>query len=134
MKSIGGISLTIIALSIGLAQLASVPANTDEALYENGNSGGRSMNDFVAMVRTLGTSGLIDRYYSFRIFNPDQTYWVSVQPQNIALNRYAFVIMYDYNRVILDHESDNTEATTDFINGNYVDGYKHKREYIAAAC
>lgn len=134
MKTIGATSLIIIALSIGLAHPASVLVNTDEALYENGNSGGRNINDFVTMVRILGTSGLMDRYFSFRIFNPDRTYWTSVQPQNIALNRYAYVIMYDYNRVILEHENGNLEATTDFINGNYVDGYKQKREYIAAAC
>lgn len=126
--------LVTFALCISLAHLAKVPSSsTDEALYENGNSGGRNIRDFVAMVRQLGPSGLIDRFSSFRSLNPDKTYWTSLQPQNIALNRYAFLVLYDYNRVILDQEF-NPEATTDFISANFVDGFKHKREYIATPC
>lgn len=126
--------LVTFVLCISLAHLAKVPASsTDEALYENGNSGGRNIRDFVAMVQQLGPSGLIDRFSSFRSLNPDKTYWASLQPENIALNRYAFLVLYDYNRVKLDHEF-NPEATTDFVSANFVDGFKHKREYIATSC
>lgn len=124
--------LIALALCFGAANFAAVPINYDEELYESGNSGGRSIQEFVAMVRHLGMPGLIERFDGLRLYDPDQTYWVQFQAENYPLNRYPMPV-YDESRVILSQEF-NPGATTDFVSANFVDGFKHKREYIMASC
>ncbi|KAH9629793.1 hypothetical protein HF086_009920 [Spodoptera exigua] len=50
-------------------------------------------------------------------------------PSNLAKNRYTDVLCYDHSRVILS-QTDPDDPTTDYINANYVDGYKQKNAYI----
>lgn len=53
---------------------------------------------------------------------------VARQPYNKIRNRYANLLPYDWSRVILKKESPND---SDYINANYVDGYKKTNRYIA---
>ncbi|KAL3313494.1 hypothetical protein Ciccas_007905 [Cichlidogyrus casuarinus] len=62
----------------------------------------------------------------------------SNRPNNRPKNRYANVVAYDHSRVILKHVQSidskgirRIEADSDYINANYVDGYRQKRAYIA---
>lgn len=48
---------------------------------------------------------------------------------NLAKNRYTDVLCYDHSRVILSQLDD--EVTSDYINANFVDGYKQKNAYIS---
>lgn len=48
---------------------------------------------------------------------------------NLAKNRYTDVLCYDQTRVILSQLDD--EVTSDYINANFVDGYKQKNAYIS---
>lgn len=56
---------------------------------------------------------------------------------NLSKNRYTDVLCYDHSRVILssktcstDDKSDNNDGS-DYINANFVDGYKQKNAYIS---
>lgn len=48
---------------------------------------------------------------------------------NLAKNRYTDVLCFDHSRVILPTIDD--DPTTDYINANFVDGYKQKNAYIS---
>lgn len=48
---------------------------------------------------------------------------------NLAKNRYTDVLCYDHSRVILS-QSDEDPAS-DYINANFVDGYRQKNAYIS---
>lgn len=49
---------------------------------------------------------------------------------NLPKNRYADVVCYDHSRVCLPPI--NGDPFSDYINANYVDGYKQKNAFIAA--
>lgn len=48
---------------------------------------------------------------------------------NLTKNRYTDVLCFDHSRVILSQEDD--DPTSDYINANFVDGYKQKNAYIS---
>lgn len=54
----------------------------------------------------------------------------SNRPANRVKNRYANVIAYDHSRVVLQPTSAN-DPDSDYINANYLDGYRKQNAYIA---
>jgi len=46
----------------------------------------------------------------------------------VGRNRYSDVLCYDHTRVVLSTEGEND---TDYINANFVDGYKQKNAFIS---
>uniref|UniRef100_A0A7N6BY58 protein-tyrosine-phosphatase n=1 Tax=Anabas testudineus TaxID=64144 RepID=A0A7N6BY58_ANATE len=50
-------------------------------------------------------------------------------PVNRPKNRYTNILPYDFSRVKL--MSMHNDEGSDYINGNYIPGYKHAKEYIA---
>ena len=51
-------------------------------------------------------------------------------PENKHKNRFVNVVAYDHSRVILDKIEGAPDS--DYINANYIDGYKSARAYIAS--
>ena len=44
-------------------------------------------------------------------------------------NRYTDVLCYDHTRVIL--RRDDNDPDSDYVNANYVDGYKQRNAFIS---
>lgn len=57
-----------------------------------------------------------------------ETNEIATLPENIDKNRYSGDHCLDHSRVIL---SEDENSSSDYINANYVDGYKQKHVFIA---
>ncbi|KAM4704579.1 receptor-type tyrosine-protein phosphatase mu isoform 11-T11 [Rhinophrynus dorsalis] len=72
--------------------------------------------------------GFKEEYESF--FEGQSAPWDSAKKdENRMKNRYGNIIAYDHSRVRLQSIED--EASSDYINGNYIDGYHRPNHYIA---
>ena len=88
------------------------------------------------MVKQMGKKGLIKEYAEIRARQPDGTFDHAKMRSNLTKNRYTDVLCYDHSRVVLSHdaeagEDDDDDPTGDYINANFVDGYKQKNAYIS---
>ncbi|XP_053570905.1 receptor-type tyrosine-protein phosphatase mu isoform X2 [Bombina bombina] len=72
--------------------------------------------------------GFKEEYESF--FEGQTAPWESAKKdENRMKNRYGNIIAYDHSRVRL--QSTDDESSSDYINGNYIDGYHRPNHYIA---
>ncbi|CAB3244619.1 unnamed protein product [Arctia plantaginis] len=105
------------------------PGLSDEECGGGGAGGGETAAALLARVRSLGRRGLVAEYEEIRARPPHGTFHHAKLPSNLAKNRYTDVLCYDHSRVLLS-QTDPDDPTTDYINANYVDGYKQKNAYI----
>lgn len=89
----------------------------------------KTIEQIVQMVRERGKQGLIREYAEIKARAPDGTFTHAKTRNNLAKNRYTDVLCYDHSRVVLSQEDD--DPTSDYINANFVDGYKQKNAYIS---
>lgn len=89
----------------------------------------KTIEQIVDMVRSRGRQGLVQEYADIRARAPEGTFTNARIRVNLAKNRYTDVLCYDHSRVILSQIDD--EPTSDYINANFVDGYKQRNAYIS---
>ena len=104
----------------------------DDSLTGGNNDAGdpKTIEQIVDMVKKMGRKGLLKEYADIRARQPDGTFDHAKMRSNLTKNRYTDVLCYDHSRVVLSHEDDD-DPTNDYINANFVDGYKQKNAYIS---
>lgn len=108
------------------------PVSTNSQIYEESlhvpTDNGIDIEALAERVRTLRKKGLQQEYLSIRSESPTGSFHVSKAKYNLPKNRYLDVLCYDHSRVVLS--SLEGDPSYDYINANYVDGYKQKNAYI----
>ncbi|KAH8387431.1 hypothetical protein KR093_007039 [Drosophila rubida] len=89
----------------------------------------KSLDQIVQMVRERRRQGLIKEYLDIRNRAPEGTFLHARMRNNLTKNRYTDVLCYDHSRVVLAREEE--DDLSDYINANFVDGYKQKNAYIS---
>lgn len=95
-----------------------------------GGGGGLTLEEFVEQVRARGRVGLCQDYAQIRARPPDGSFNHARLRANLAKNRYTDVLCYDHSRVLLSQIDD--DPCSDYINANFVDGYKQKNAFISS--
>ncbi|XP_018805132.1 PREDICTED: tyrosine-protein phosphatase non-receptor type 9 isoform X4 [Bactrocera latifrons] len=86
----------------------------------------KTIEQIVQMVKEQGRKGLVKEYAEIRNRAPEGTFVYARMGNNLTKNRYTDVLCYDHSRVVLSREDGE-----DYINANFVDGYKQKNAYIS---
>ncbi|KFM67547.1 Tyrosine-protein phosphatase non-receptor type 9, partial [Stegodyphus mimosarum] len=94
------------------------------------NCGGMSLEEFIEHLRTKGRKGLYQEYAEIKAAPPEGTFETSKLKPNQPKNRYTDVLCYDHSRVKLSLIDD--DPYSDYINANFVDGYKQKNAFISS--
>ncbi|XP_035664265.1 tyrosine-protein phosphatase non-receptor type 9-like isoform X1 [Branchiostoma floridae] len=103
--------------------------NFEEESIHTAEEGGMTMDQLCVHLKTTGIKGIYKEYAMIRAEAPAGTFNCSKATYNQCKNRYTDVLSLDHSRVklnILDEDD-----TTDYINANYMDAYKHKNAFIA---
>lgn len=90
----------------------------------------KTIEQIVQMVRERGRQGLVQEYLDIRSRAPEGTFTNARLRNNLAKNRYTDVLCYDHSRVVLSQEEEE-DPSSDYINANFVDGYRQKNAYIS---
>ncbi|XP_061425100.1 receptor-type tyrosine-protein phosphatase mu-like isoform X1 [Lethenteron reissneri] len=82
----------------------------------------------IGQMKSTEGCGFKEEYESF-LDGQSAPWQVAKKDENRGRNRYGNIIAYDHSRVVLEPLEGKPES--DYINGNYVDGYQKQRQYIA---
>ncbi|CAG2183311.1 unnamed protein product [Oppiella nova] len=107
-------------------------SNSSEPMLEDPEEdfeGGMSVEEFIQHLKDMGKKGLQDEYNAIKFRGADGTFEVSRLRANQSKNRYTDVPCYDRTRVKLSLIDD--DPNSDYINGNYVNGYKQRNAFIS---
>ncbi|XP_012054080.1 PREDICTED: receptor-type tyrosine-protein phosphatase F-like [Atta cephalotes] len=115
------------SLSQTIIPEVSIAANNNEEKTEMSSL--VKVKDFENYVRQAIQSGLLDKQYETFSRGQTKPWDYGKLPQNKSKNRYGNLIAYDETRVILKKLPD--DGHSDYINANYITGYKKDKHYIA---
>ncbi|XP_047737054.1 tyrosine-protein phosphatase non-receptor type 9 isoform X4 [Hyalella azteca] len=90
---------------------------------------GFTLDQFVEHLKHKARLGLHTDYMQIKNTPPPGTFDNSRRRCNQLKNRYTDVLCLDHSRVILSDTSE--EKHNDYINANFVDGYKQKNAFIS---
>lgn len=88
-----------------------------------------SLEEFIVHLKNTGRKGLYEEYAKIKGTAPDGTFDSSRLKLNQSKNRYTDVLCYDHTRVKVIPKP--SEPESDYINANFVDGYKQKNAFIS---
>ncbi|CAH1363932.1 unnamed protein product, partial [Tenebrio molitor] len=94
-----------------------------------GDSKRVKITEFEQYVKEAIVSGELERQHSLFPRGQTKPWTVGSLKENKSKNRYNNLIAYDHTRVVLEKIDGNPHS--DYINANYVDGYRVPRAYIA---
>ena len=107
-------------------------------LLPSGEESGMPLTEFIEHVRVKGRRGLYEEYQEIKNRPPMGTFNHSRAFENQAKNRYTDVLCYDHTRVTLESSGLTDEQLAengeigDYINANFVDGYKQPKAFISS--
>lgn len=78
----------------------------------------------------MTSTGIAEQYQSLK-FGPVKSTEIGKKTENRMKNRYMDLLPYDDTRVILKNPSNENSEFSDYINANYIDGYKRAKAYIS---
>ena len=135
---------------------ASSGFSDDDSLHGDLGIQAVSMEQLIETIHARGRAGLVAEYIEIKQRPPEGTFnnakyvppfcytlllsepyilliyffssFFRLKP-NAAKNRYTDVLCFDHSRICLS-QVDN-DATSDYINANFVDGYKQKNAFIS---
>lgn len=95
-----------------------------------------TMEEFILDLQRKGRRGLCREYSEIKSRLPAGTFDAARDKLNQSKNRYTDVLCLDHSRVKLsvssfDAENSVEDEATDYINANYVDGYKMSKAFIS---
>jgi tyrosine-protein phosphatase non-receptor type 9 len=102
----------------------------EEASIHKPETGGNTMKELVEIVKIKSRRGLIREYSYIKAEHPTGTFEISRSKPCLPKNRYTDVLCLDQTRVKLSPVEG--EPASDYINANFVDGYKHKGAFISS--
>ncbi|XP_077981179.1 receptor-type tyrosine-protein phosphatase kappa-like [Glandiceps talaboti] len=84
--------------------------------------------EYIKNKRANSFEGFVEEFESLQQ-GPTMPHNVCLKADNQAKNRYINIVTYDHSRVVLDPLPD--DDTSDYINANFIDGYKRMNAFIA---
>ncbi|KAK3101774.1 hypothetical protein FSP39_006244 [Pinctada imbricata] len=94
-----------------------------------------SVGDFLQHVKALHADSDVGFSHEFDDINKRTSVVIkqdaSNLPENKSKNRYVNITAYDHSRVLLEKSLQPRQKQSDYINANYVDGYRKPKAYIA---
>ncbi|XP_012278833.1 tyrosine-protein phosphatase non-receptor type 9 [Orussus abietinus] len=108
---------------------ASSGFSDDDSLHGDLGLQAVSMEQLIESIHSRGRAGLVAEYAEIKQRPPDGSFNNAKLRPNQPKNRYTDVLCYDHSRVCLSQIDGN--PTSDYINANFVDGYKQKNAFIS---
>lgn len=90
---------------------------------------GVTLEEFIQHLKTKGRKGLYEEYREIKSSVATGTFEAARLRENQSKNRYTDVLCYDHTRVKLSVI--DGDPSSDYINANFVDGYKQKNAFIS---
>ncbi|KAK0084224.1 hypothetical protein PV325_007436 [Microctonus aethiopoides] len=108
---------------------ASSGFSDDDSLHGDLGIQAVTMEQLIETIHSRGRAGLVAEYTEIRQRPPDGSFNNAKLRPNQPKNRYTDVLCYDHSRVCLSQI--DGDPTSDYINANFVDGYKQKNAFIS---
>ncbi|XP_019857589.1 PREDICTED: receptor-type tyrosine-protein phosphatase epsilon-like [Amphimedon queenslandica] len=87
--------------------------------------------EFVANGHAKGNEGFRSQFGTLNSGENEHSVTIAVTQSNKPLNRFANIVVYDDNRILLNQIPGNRDCQNDYVNACYIDGYSQDYKYIA---